>query len=112
MKTIVALLFILIFVSILIVTLVWFFNVSRLFKYLRDNHTEEYIAMGQPSMFMSGPPATKGLFMRFLRSNRPVDLGDKLLIRKCSFLKRLYIAFWGLVGALFIVGAIGVNTSS
>lgn len=92
--------------------IVWFFQISRLFTYLRENHPDEYTEMGQPTLFMNNTPKNNVSFLRFILSERPSELNDELLEKKCKFLKRFFYTYIGLFGGLIVLFFVVGNGNS
>lgn len=101
MNAIVGFLFVVIFPILGIMVAIWFMQVSKLFKYLKEKHPKEYDAMGAPTLFMNNTPRNNIAFLRFIQGVRPSQLGDDHLVSWCRFLTKFFYVYMLLFGVLF-----------
>jgi hypothetical protein len=74
----------------LIMVLIWFVLIARLFHRLRDRHPVTYENFGSPSLFHNNSIKNNHLFLRFLCKNEFESLNDQSLLRMCRF-ARIYL---------------------
>jgi hypothetical protein len=85
-----------------LMVLVWFWQITKFFSYLRQKHPAEYAAMGSPSLIMNNTPKNNIACLRFITGNRPAELKDPDLERQCKFLARFFYTYM----ALFVLAVI------
>jgi hypothetical protein len=79
------------FGAMMIMVVVWFVLISRLFNQLRDKHPATYENLGSPSLFYNNSMKTNHLFLRFLCKSEFESLNDPPLVKLCRF-ARIYLA--------------------
>ena len=72
---------------------IWFVVISKYFRYLRENHSELYKEMGEPSLFMNNTPSNNVSFLRYVCGNKNLKSEDSQLISKSLFLKKFFYAY-------------------
>ena len=111
MKAYLGIAFLVIFPVLGIMVLVWFRQLSKLFAYLKERHPEEYKAIGEPTLIMNNTPRNNILFLRFIQSSRPSEIGDEKLSNWCKFLTRFFYTYIFLFVGLIITIMISANAS-
>ncbi len=87
---------------------IWFFSVTKYLKYIRENHSEVYKEMGEPSLFVNNTPSNNISFLRYVFGNKYLATNDNQLISKSLFLKRLfYIYLFTFIGVIIMVSSLG-----
>jgi len=92
------------FGAMLIMVVIWFVLIARLFKRLRVKHSVIYENLGSPSLFYNNSMKSNYLFLRFLCKNEFEVLNDPPLVKLCRF-ARIYLAAY-LILFLTMVGLI------
>jgi len=105
------LLFSLYFVLLGGMVLVGFHLTGKLFAYLNENHTAEYEALGKPRLIMNNTPKNNIAVLKFIFSERPLQLGDIHLIRMCRSLKNFYFLYGALLVGFFSLIGLGIKNS-
>jgi hypothetical protein len=95
------------FGAMLIMVVIWFALITRLFNQLREKHPAIYENLGSPSLFYNNSMKTNHLFLRFLCKNEFEVLDDPPLVKLCRF-ARIYLAsylalFFIMVGLILTV---------
>lgn len=98
------------FFIMLSMTILWFFIVSKFVSYLEKHHLETYRKLGGPNFFTINMPANGIALVRFFSSNASSALGDKVLVRKCAFLRKYFYVYWLLFFTLFLTAIISKNS--
>jgi hypothetical protein len=78
------------FGGMMIMVVVWFVLITRLFKQLRDKHPVTYENLGSPSLFYNNSVKNNLLFLRFLCKSEFDFLDDPPLVKMCRF-ARMYV---------------------
>lgn len=101
-----------VFPLLIVMVIVWFIQVSRLFARLREHHPQEYEAMGRPTLFANNTPQTNFSLLKFFMGNRARELGDVVLVRQCAFLKKFFYVYLSLfLGLMSLMVAMAVSGS-
>ena len=79
------------FGAMMIMVVVWFTLITRLFNQLRDKHPVTYENLGSPSLFYNNSIRNNFLFLRFLCKNEFESLDDPPLVKMCRF-ARIYLS--------------------
>ena len=79
------------FGAMLIMVVIWFVVITRLFNQLRDKYPAIYENLGSPSLFYNNSMKTNHLFLRFLCKKEFEVLDDPPLVKLCRF-ARIYLA--------------------
>lgn len=94
--------------AIFIMVPTWFVVVSKYFKFLRENHSDIYTEIGEPSLLTNNTPSSTVSFMRYICGNKYMHTNDNQLISKSLFLKRFFYSylfiFIGLIIGMFALG--------
>jgi len=104
METVASLIALMLAPTLGVMVLVWFFQLSKMFTYLRENHLQEYREMGEPTLFLNNTIKNNIAFLRFIRGSKPSELNDDYLVKKCHFLtKFLYASYSLFIGFIVLM---------
>jgi hypothetical protein len=81
------------FAFMLVMIPVWFVVVSKFFTFLASEFPQEYKEMGSPTLLMNNSIGNNISFLNYIRSSRPKEIGDLVLIKKSQLLKRMFNAY-------------------
>ena len=74
--------------------LVWFALAARLFRLLREDHSEVYESLGSPTLFLNNSIKNNWLSLRFLIAGNFRELGDERVTRLCGFMRIFLVAYF------------------
>ncbi|MDF1645157.1 MAG: hypothetical protein P1U80_13360 [Pseudomonadales bacterium] len=99
-------------VIVTVTVVVWFYQLTKLFNYLKLNHPDAYKEMGEPAIFTNNTPSNNVAFLKFLLGCKHKELGDNHLEQWCKFLARFLYVYVVLFLGLFVylIGG-GANAS-
>lgn len=96
--------------SMFLMVPIWFVVISKYFRYLRENHSELYKEMGEPSLFMNNTPSNTVSFLRYVCGNKYLRSEDRQLISKSLFLKRFFYTYL-VIFISVIIGFVSISSS-
>ena len=92
--------FAVLFPVLLIMVLVWFVMIRRLFGRLEKHHREKYEAMGRPSLFLRNSISGGWATLKFLVAREHIALGDPQLSKLSDFMLAYLLVYLVLFLAL------------
>ena len=73
------------------------------FRRLESAHSQKYLEMGRPSLFLRNNIKNGWLFLKFLWRSEYLELGDSRLTGMCSFMKVFFVIYCVLFVSMIVL---------